>query len=244
MALTAGFLVQFNRPVSLAVARKAFTVKPAVKGTLKAVPGSTTRFAFVPAAPLTPGARYTVSFTGTIVDTQGQAIVKPAPHAYLTIPSTSVVRFQPALKSTGNEPGAAISVRFSQPMDPKTTARAFSANIAGHRLVGTVTWADNHTVLVFKPSHVLPGGAGVGVRVAVTAKSLAGAPLAKGISFTFKVKAKAVTTTKSTAKAATKPTTGTSSGAEAQCRRVALAVRRRAGARSVAVPGRPSNPST
>ena len=209
MALTAGFLIQFDRSVSLAVARKAFTVKPAVKGTLKAVPGSTTRFVFVPAAPLAPGARYTVSFAGNLVDTQGQAIARPAPHAYLTIPSTNVVRFQPALKSTGNDPAAGISVRFSQPMDPTTTARAFSANIAGHKLVGTVTWAENHTVLVFKPAHTLLGGAGVGVRVTVAARSLAGAPLAKGISFTFKVKAKAPTAT--TTRTTTKPTTGTAS---------------------------------
>ncbi|HVA86706.1 MAG TPA: Ig-like domain-containing protein, partial [Candidatus Saccharimonadales bacterium] len=209
LALTAGFLIRFDRSVSLAVVRKSFTIKPAVKGSLTADPGSTTRFVFSPATPLAPETRYTVSFVGRILDAQGQPIVRPAPHAYLTIPSTSVLRFRPFLKSTGNDPTSAISVRFSQPMDPTSTAKAFTANIAGRKLAGMVIWAENHTVLVFQPAHALPSGAGVGVRVTTAARSLAGAPLVQGVSFTFKVAAKSTTTP--TAKPVTTRATGGSS---------------------------------
>ena len=56
---------------------------------------------------------------------------------------------------------AAISVRFTQPMDEATTKAAFTVTAGGKPVAGKVTFAEDDTVLVFDPAKALPYGAKV-----------------------------------------------------------------------------------
>jgi uncharacterized protein YkwD len=72
-------------------------------------------------------------------------------------------------------------------MDRKTTAAAFSVSVDGKPVTGKVTWAEQNTVLVFRPAAALPYGSKVVVAVAPTALSKAGVPLAATGTGTFTV---------------------------------------------------------
>jgi uncharacterized protein YkwD len=85
---------------------------------------------------------------------------------------------------------AAISVRFTDTMDRRVTANAFSVTVAGKALGGKITWAEAGTVLVFVPDKPLPYKSKVTATVAATAVSKLGAPIAEATSGTFTVAAK------------------------------------------------------
>jgi len=98
-----------------------------------------------------------------------------------------LVRFRPTTGTAQVDPTALLSVRFSQPMNRVTTARAFAVVVAGARVTGTVSWAEDDTVLVFKPTAALAEGSAVGIRVLGSATSADGVPIRRGGSATFKV---------------------------------------------------------
>jgi uncharacterized protein YkwD len=177
-------VVRFDRPVTLKAVRAALTIKPAVKGTVRAVGNKV--FMFTPARPLAANTAYTIGFSRAITDAAGVAIALPAPVHLLTATAPRVVRFRPTKGTTDVDPTSLVSVRFTKPMNHRTTERAFGVVVAGRRLAGSISWAENDTVLVFKPAKVLAKGAGVGVRVLGTATSADGVPLSKGGSATFK----------------------------------------------------------
>ena len=81
----------------------------------------------------------------------------------LTVQTTSapdVVRFRPVDGSADVAPSANLSVRFSQAMDRRSTARAFSGHGRRQAVAGAVHWAEHDTVLVFTPATALPAGTG------------------------------------------------------------------------------------
>jgi uncharacterized protein YkwD len=80
---------------------------------------------------------------------------------------------------------AAISVRFSQPMERSSTARAFTVNVDGAPVKGKVRWAEKDTVLVFDPVAALPAGAKVAVTVSQKARSRDGVALERSKAGTF-----------------------------------------------------------
>jgi uncharacterized protein YkwD len=92
-------------------------------------------------------------------------------------------------------------VRFSQPMDRPSTARAFSASVGGKNVRGSIRWAEKDTVLVFEPKSALPYGAKVSLTVDTTAMNTTGVPLAAAGHATFR-----------TAKKGVAPTAGSSGG--------------------------------
>ena len=59
-----------------------------------------------------------------------------------------------------------ISVRFTDTMDRASTKAAFTVTADGKAVTGTLTFAENDTVLVFDPSSKLPYGARVVATVA------------------------------------------------------------------------------
>jgi len=213
---TSAITLKFNRSVSLKQVRAAFTIKPAVKGTIKALNARV--YTFTPSAPLAANTPYLVSLAKPIRDSDGVAVASLKPISLLTVAAPALIRFRPTKGTPNVDPTQQISIRFSLPMNHATTQRAFQVVIAGRKVAGKVTWAENNTVLVFAPLKPLPKNAGVGIRLLGTATSLDGVQIKKGGSATFDVIAgpKAATTTttskvkvspKPVVKPVTKPTT-------------------------------------
>lgn len=117
----------------------------------------------------------------------------------------TVVRFRPRDGWTDVSPWAAVSVRFTQPMDHATTEAAFAAVVGEKRVAGSVRWAENDTVLVLQPKSALPYGASVGLSVAAGARSRAGAVLASAAAISFTVAARPAPATPAPPRPTAKP---------------------------------------
>jgi murein DD-endopeptidase MepM/ murein hydrolase activator NlpD len=108
--------------------------------------------------------------------------VEPAP----TPQPPAVVRFRPRDGWTGVARSAAVSVRFTEPMD-RSAERAFAASLDGEPITGSYRWAENDTVLVLQPAAALPYGAKIQLNVVAGALSQAGGALPSSESVTFTV---------------------------------------------------------
>ena len=209
VALTTNFVVTFARPVDPATVATGIRLDPPTLGTVEPGPSldGVARYLFVPAVPLQPDTAYRLVVSG-VRDTDG-APIDTMVLAVRTGAGPAVVRFRPATSATNVARDATISVRFTQPMDRRSTARAFAVSIAGAAVAGKVTWAERDTVLVFTPNAPLPSSATVAMDVAVGARNTAGIPLATAAHGTFHTVAARVTA------AAKTPSTSGSTGGSA-----------------------------
>lgn len=182
------FVVRFETDVDLAAAASALHIRPAVPGRVElAGAREGDMLTFVPSEPLKPSTRYTLAFGEPVRDADGALLDELPELSVATVPAAGVVRFRPRAGTEAVARKADISVRFTQPMDRRTTAKAFSVTANGRPVKGTVSWAERDTVLVFDPKAALPYGAKVVVRVAEGATSRAGAPLTKAAAGSFRV---------------------------------------------------------
>lgn len=117
----------------------------------------------------------------------------------------AVVRFRPRDGWTGVARSAAVSVRFTEPMDHRSAEQAFAASIDGQPITGSYRWAENDTVLVLQPAAPLPFGAEVQLSVAAGALSQAGGALISSEAVTFSVEDRPVSAPKSAPRATPKP---------------------------------------
>ena len=183
----------FDRPVSVAAVQAALRISPAVVGQVVAdadathVAGSSARqFTFTPSSALTAGASYHISLD-PLVDADGAAIATIDATTVKTTAAPRVTRFRPANGKTKVERGAALSVRFSEPMNKVTTRAAYTVTANGKPVSGKFRFAESNTVLVFQPTSALPAGAKVVITVAASATSAIGVPLGKPTSVTITV---------------------------------------------------------
>jgi hypothetical protein len=182
------FRIQLDRPVSPAAVRAAFTIEPAVGGTV--APGSVAgEYLFTPSASLAVNTSYTITLDG-LADADGVPFGTTPELTFRTAGAPEVVRFRPVDGETKVERTAAISVRFTEAMKRDTTAKAFSVTANGARVAGDLSWAEGGTVLVFVPAKALPYGAKVKATVAGTAVAKSGARLAEAATGSFSVMAK------------------------------------------------------
>lgn len=186
------FDLTFDVPVTVDSVRAALTISPAVPGTLAAgdTGDTSSTFTFTPASALAVNATYTISVGGGVVDGSGNEAAPVLPLTFHTVSAPAVVRFRPFAGTTGVDPSAAVSVRFTMPMNTSATAAAFSVTAAGKRVTGSTRWAENDTVLVLTPSSKLPYGAKVVASVSAAARSKAGTPIAAAAQASFTVMAK------------------------------------------------------
>jgi murein DD-endopeptidase MepM/ murein hydrolase activator NlpD len=119
-----------------------------------------------------------------------EATPGPTPAATPAPEAPTVIRFRPRDGWTGVSRFAAVSVRFSRPMDHATTERAFHVTMGQTPVTGTVNWAEGDTVLVLDPRLPLPYRARVTLAVAPGAHSAEGAPLRAARSVTFTVQSR------------------------------------------------------
>jgi murein DD-endopeptidase MepM/ murein hydrolase activator NlpD len=99
----------------------------------------------------------------------------------------AVVRFRPRNGWTDVSRFAAVSVRFTRPMDHESTERAFRAHAGDRRITGAFRWAEGDTVLVLSPDSPLQYGARIVLSVESGARAQDGATLANARSATFTV---------------------------------------------------------
>lgn len=109
----------------------------------------------------------------------------------------AVVRFRPRDGWTGVARWAAVSVRFTEPMDHRSAEQAFAALLDGQPITGSHRWAEGDTVLVLQPAAALPFGAEVQLSVAAGALSQAGGALISSEAVTFSVEDRPVPAPKS-----------------------------------------------
>lgn len=181
------FILEFDRSIDAATLRGALVARPRLAGTLEPLGRRTAsnRFLFTPAQRLEANSRYELSISGAVKDVDGAALANAATVVVQTVAAPTVVRFRPRDETSGIDRGAVVSVRFTEPMNRATTAKAFSLSVGGKAVTGKVTFADGDTVLVFDPATALPFGKTVVARVAASASSATGVPLAKETSGTF-----------------------------------------------------------
>lgn len=187
------FEITFNHPVAIAPVRAAFTISPAVTGTLDriAAPSGAAAFLFTPTEPLASAKTYKVTL-GSLVDADGAAIDGQPSLAVKTASAPKVVRFRPTTGTRDVARTTVLSVRFNQSMDRASTTAAFEVLIGGKPIAGATSFAEKDTVLIFNPASALPYGAKVQMVVHSTASSIAGVSLAAPVNATIHVKAKAV----------------------------------------------------
>ncbi len=191
VAPTSEFQITFSRPVKLATIQARLSISPAITGVITGddpTDVSSQVFTFTPDDILAGATSYTVSFdNNAATDAAGSALLPVAPLTVQTMAAPEVVRFRPKDKGTTPDPNQVISIRFSVPMDRASTASSLSVVAGGHAVRGSISWAENDTVLVLDPSATLPVGATVYARISATAKSATGQRLSGAVSASFKV---------------------------------------------------------
>jgi murein DD-endopeptidase MepM/ murein hydrolase activator NlpD len=138
-------------------------------------------------APVTPPALATAGGLARLsaARTLSAELDRSVPEASPKAPA--VVRFRPRAGQSGTSRFAAVSVRFTQPMDHASTERAFTASVGSTVIKGQYLWAEGDTVLVLIPAKAFAFGARVSLALTVEARSADGTALSRRASVTFAV---------------------------------------------------------
>ena len=192
VSIDTAFLVKFARPVDQTTVEAAIRLEPPTPGVVQASnpADGPIRYTFVPAALLRPNVEYRLVVSG-VLDLDGIALDTFA-LAVRTTTAPAVVRFRPRADTKDIARDAAISVRFTESMERRSTARAFSVSVSGAPIAGKIRWAESDTVLVFSPTAQLPYGTTVSMDVTEAARSVAGVTLAATSHGVFQTVAKPV----------------------------------------------------
>ena len=190
VGLDTKFIVSFSQPVDPETIGDAIRLDPPIAGTVRPLlqREGPTRYEFTPSAPLRSGVRYQLIVSGAR-DADGLPLEDVA-LAVRAVKAPAVVRFRPFAKSTDVARDAAISVRFTEAMDRRSTARAFSVSVGGKAVAGSVRWAEKDTVLVFTPKSALPYSSKVSMKVAASATNTSGVPLAAAANASYRTASK------------------------------------------------------
>ncbi len=190
--LGTAFTIGFDRAVDAATLVRAVRLDPPARGRITAVPAidGLPRFTFTPLTALKANTRYRFIVDG-VRDEDGIAVT-PTMFAVRTSVAPEVVRFRPAARTQDVARAADISVRFSRPMDRASTKKAFSLLVDGKAVKGTVTFAENETVLVFDPDKDFAYDTRVLATVARSARSADGVALGATNQVVFRIELKNV----------------------------------------------------
>jgi uncharacterized protein YkwD len=196
-ALDTSIAISFDRPVPIEGVLGAFVISPAAAGEILVTtdepadddPTLADLFVWQPSELLASSTRYTVSLADGLVDADGAPVALAGPLSFTTTTAPSVVRFRPRSGTEDVARDALVSVRFTAPMDRGSTADAFSVEVNGTEVAGSVDFAEDDTVLVFDPRAIFPYGSTVILRVSRKALSAEGTPLDRPRAVEFSVEA-------------------------------------------------------
>jgi len=191
ISIASAFQITFDRPVSIDAVRAALKISPAIDGQLVADADPTQTgmtaardFTFTPATVLAGGTKYQLTLD-PLLDADGAQVGTVDAASVATSAAPRVTRFRPANGTKNVDPGAVLSVRFSQSMAHTTTRASYAVTANGKPVAGTYRFAESSTVLIFRLTTKLPAGATVVIRVAATATSEDGVALASPTAITF-----------------------------------------------------------
>ena len=191
VSIATAFRIAFDHPVSTTALEAALRISPAVAGKLVAdsdgsqvVPISAQGFTYTPTSVLAGGATYTLSLDA-LADTDGAPVEGVETAVLRTSAAPRIIRVRPTDGTKQVDRRAALSVRFSAPMNRATTQAAFTVTANGKPVHGTYRFVEGNTVLVFQPVSALPASAKVVVTIAGTATSAQGIPLARASAVTL-----------------------------------------------------------
>ena len=190
IAVGSAFRIVFDRPIDVSTVAPAIHFEPKVKGTVTASTsedGQST-FTFTPSKALRANTKYRMVVDG-VRDVDGVRVARGSA-AFRTVGAAGVVRFRPFDESKDVARDAAISVRFTTPMDRASTKAAFKVTAAGKPVAGKVSFAEKDTVLVFVPAKALPYGTKVTMAVGSKARTRDGSSLSGTTDGWFKTAAK------------------------------------------------------
>ena len=182
--LDTSFRFRLDRPMPVAAVRAALRTDPPLAGALVEERTAGT-YRFEPFGTLAPDATYRLWLEG-LVDANGVPFATMAPVEVHTVAAPSVAGIKPKAATTRVPRDAAITVRFTERMDPDRTGTALHVTAAGKAVKGTVRWSPDGTRLTFTPKKRLPYGAKVVVRVDPAARSAAGAPIEHASKVAFR----------------------------------------------------------
>jgi uncharacterized protein YkwD len=199
VAIDSAFTVTFDQPVDPTSIEAAIRLEPAVPGELTSDvgPGGRIVYTFTPSTPLKADARYRLLVVGAR-DASGTEIAARS-LAIRTSVAPAVVRFRPRPLTQDVLRDTLISVRFTRPMDHRTTKAAFKVTAGGKAVKGAITFAENDTVLVFDPAAALPWDSRVVATVGKSARSTDGVSLGANAQVAFRTVARVARSTSSTA---------------------------------------------
>jgi len=194
VALDSSIAISFDRPVPIQGVLRAFLISPAADGEILVAtdgpdgsdPTLADFFVWQPSDLLASNTRYTVSLADGLVDADGAAVEVVGPLSFTTTTAPSVVRFRPRSGTEDVARDVPVSVRFTAPMDRASTTDAFSVEVNGTTVAGSVDFAEDDTVLVFDPKASFPYGAAVVMHVGGRALGADGTPIdrARAVGFT------------------------------------------------------------
>jgi hypothetical protein len=184
------FQLTFTRPVKLATVLTGFGLSPQVPVTIVGDDPTDTAsqvFTMTPTNGLASKTSYVVAMSGGGVDVSGSPLQTVAPLAVETMEAPAVVRFRPQDGTTSYDTNQPVSIRFTVPMDQKSTAAAFSVTVGGRAVAGNIGWAEGDTVLVLTPRYSFKVGSTVVARVTTAARAVGGLHISAAASATFAV---------------------------------------------------------
>ncbi len=176
----------FDRPMNQASVETAFTLHPTVQGSIDWRNART--FVFKPSAALPRNTVIDVALTQSASAADGATLREPYQFRFVTQGNLEVGQTIPASGAQEIDPATVITVLFNRPVVPLTTLSEQS-NLPqplsfDPPIDGQAEWL-NTSVLVFRPSHPLPGGTTYTGHLSADLQDTDGNPLAEAYTWTF-----------------------------------------------------------
>ena len=195
-----GIIISFSSPMDQADVTSQFSIAPEVEGELS---WRGADLVFIPAKPLEPGSRYTISLGGAH-DVLGNRLGGKGSFSFIVQEGAQITKTTPGVDSVDVEPGT-VEMWFSQPMDVEATNAAFALtdSSSGALVGGRLNWNEAATQLVYAPDVPFAGGRTFKVTLGAGARDVDGNAVTTAWQFTTKaapvVAAPRATTTTRTA---------------------------------------------
>lgn len=198
VAITSAVTVTFSEPMNASTINSTtFNLRNTVTSAL--VAGVVTYNAaansatFTPGGPLANGTNYTVTVTTGATDAGGNALASQFTSSFTTalvadVTRPTVVATTPPNGATGVATNTAVTVAFSEPMDPTsitTTTVRLTVTTGGALVTGTVTYSAGTNTATFTPASPLAHGTSYTLTVTTGAKDVAGNTLLTNFTSSF-----------------------------------------------------------
>jgi hypothetical protein len=181
-------IVVFSQPMDEIAAQAAFSLTGPGG---QSVPGSFRWFGpsaliFTPSSDLAPGAKYRARIDRYAIDQFGNRLATPTSWSFTTTAQPVIDAISPPAGSTNVSRTAPVIVVFSQAMDARSTAAAFSLknSATGASVSGSVVWFGP-SALIFEPASSLAASTGYTASLGAGARSQSGRALANPMSWSF-----------------------------------------------------------